>query len=259
MLKFELNLILQFVSYEVIMPRNIFLDHSPLFCPHMGFFISPLALTLLNIMEWLSARAIIWLKLFALSYSIIRFLNVGDATLAVCYLINRMSSSVLHDKIPHSILFPNQPLFCLPPRVFDCVCFVNILTPRQDKLSAKATKYVFLDYFGLQQGYRSYSPNTHRNFVSSNVTFFKNSSMFPINHPLSSDVISLPLFYPVLDTLLVPPATPPRPLQIYTRRPHTDTGTPTDSSPMAPSSTTPVLLFPADLPITISKSYSFLS
>ena len=52
----------------------------------------------------------------------------GDAILAVCYLINCMPSSVLHDKIPHSILFPNQPLFCLPPRVFGCICFVHILT-----------------------------------------------------------------------------------------------------------------------------------
>ena len=131
MLKFELNLILQFVSYEVIMPRNILLYHSPLFCPHIGFFISPLALTLLNRMEWLSVRTVMWLKSLALSYSIIRFLNVfgGDATLATYYLINRMSSSVLHDKILHSILFPNQPFFCLPPRVFGCVCLVHILTP----------------------------------------------------------------------------------------------------------------------------------
>ena len=63
-----------------------------------------------------------------------------DATLATCYLINRMSSSVLDDKIPHSILFPNQHLFRLPPRVFGCVCSVHILTPRQNKLSTKVMK-----------------------------------------------------------------------------------------------------------------------
>ena len=63
-----------------------------------------------------------------------------DATLAACYLINHMPSFVLHDQIPHSILLPNQPLFCLPPRVFGCVYFVNILTPGQDKLSTKAMK-----------------------------------------------------------------------------------------------------------------------
>ena len=48
MLKFELNFILQVVSYEVIMPRNIFLDNFPPLCPHMGFFISPPVFTLLN-------------------------------------------------------------------------------------------------------------------------------------------------------------------------------------------------------------------
>ena len=70
----------------------------------------------------------------------------GNDILIACYLINRMSSSVLHDQISHSVLLPNQPLFFLPPRVFGCVCFVHILTPRQDKLSAKATKCVFLGY-----------------------------------------------------------------------------------------------------------------
>ena len=53
----------------------------------------------------------------------------GDAILATCYLINRMPSSVLHDQISHSVLLSNQLLFCLPSRVFGCVCFVHILTP----------------------------------------------------------------------------------------------------------------------------------
>ena len=69
-----------------------------------------------------------------------------DVILAACYLINRMPSSFLHDKIPHSIIFPKQPLFCLPPRVFGCICFIHFLTLGQDKLSAKSTKCVFLGY-----------------------------------------------------------------------------------------------------------------
>ncbi|RVW15742.1 putative mitochondrial protein [Vitis vinifera] len=40
-----------------------------------------------------------------------------------CYLINRMPSSILHDQIPHSLIFPTQPLYFLPPRVFGCTCF----------------------------------------------------------------------------------------------------------------------------------------
>ena len=77
--------------------------------------------------------------------------------------------------------------------------------------------------------------------------------MFPTTHPPSSDVISLPLLYPVLVTSSVPPATPPRPLQVYTHRPRTDIGPLADSSPMMPSSTTSVLPFPVDLPIAVRK------
>ena len=97
--------------------------------------------------------------------------------------------------------------------------------------------------------------NTHRYFLFADVTFFENSFMFPITHPPRSDVISVPLLYPALNTSPVPLATPPRPLQVYTRCPCTDTGPLTDSSPMAPSSMTLVFPSPADLPIAIQKGY----
>ena len=114
-------------------------------------------------------------------------------------------------------------------------------------------KCVFLGYSCLQRGYRCYSPDTHRYFVYIDVTFFENSSMFPTTYPPCSDVISLSLLYLVLDTSSVPSATPPRPLQVYTRRSRTDTGPPAGSSPMAPFSTTSILPSPADLPIAIRK------
>ncbi|RVW76332.1 Retrovirus-related Pol polyprotein from transposon RE2 [Vitis vinifera] len=101
-----------------------------------------------------------------LLHSHVPFRFWGDAVLTACYLINRMPSSVLHDQIPHSLLFPDQPLYFLPPRVFGCTCFVHILTPGQDKLSAKAMKCLFLGYSRLQKGYRCYSLETHRYFIS---------------------------------------------------------------------------------------------
>lgn len=52
--------------------------------------------------------------------------------LATCYLRNCMSPSVLHAQISHSIPFLSYPLFCLPPLVFGCVCFVHVFTPEQD-------------------------------------------------------------------------------------------------------------------------------
>ncbi|RVW90087.1 Retrovirus-related Pol polyprotein from transposon TNT 1-94 [Vitis vinifera] len=90
-----------------------------------------------------------------LLHSHVPFRFWGDAILTACYLINRMPSSVLHDQIPHSLLFPDQPLYFLPPRVFGCTCFVHILTPGQDKLSAKAMKCLFLGYSRLQKGLSS--------------------------------------------------------------------------------------------------------
>ena len=119
-----------------------------------------------------------------------------NVILAACYLINRMSSSVLHDEISHSVLLPNQPLFCLPPRVFGCVCFVHILTLGQDKLLVKATKCVFLGYSSLQRGYRRYSPDTNRYFISVDVTFFEDSSFSSTVHPPVPDVLSIPLVLP---------------------------------------------------------------
>ena len=142
----------------------------------------------------------------------------GDAILVACYLINRMSSSVLYDQMPHSVLIFNQSLFCLPPRVSGCVFFIHILTPGQDKLLAKATKCIFLGYSRLKRGYRCYSPNINHYFTSANVTFFEDSSS-STTRPLVPDVLSIPLVLPFPDFPSPPTDVVTRPLQVYTRRP----------------------------------------
>ncbi|RVW42526.1 Retrovirus-related Pol polyprotein from transposon TNT 1-94 [Vitis vinifera] len=139
-----------------------------------------------------------------LLHSHVPFRFWGDAVLTACYLINRMPSSVLHDQIPHSLLFPDQPLYFLPPRVFGCTCFVHILTPGQDKLSAKAMKCLFLGYSRLQKGYRCYSLETHRYFISADVTFFEDSPFFsttseslPVSEVLPIPIVSPPAALPL--------------------------------------------------------------
>ena len=125
-----------------------------------------------------------------------------------------MPSSVLHDQIPHSILLPTQPLCYIPPRVFGCICFVHILTPGQDKLSAKATKCVFLGYSRLQRDYRSYSLDTNRYFISTDVTFFEDSSSFSSAvRPSALDVLSIPLILPSPDFPFPPTDVVTRPLR----------------------------------------------
>ena len=204
-----------------------------------------------------------------LLYSHVPFRFWGDAILTACYLINRMPSSVLHDQIPHSLLFPDQPLYFLPPRVFGCTCFVHILTPGQDKLSAKAMKCLFLGYSRLQKGYRCYSLETHRYFISADVTFFEDSPFFSTTSeslPVS-EVLPIPIVSP-------PDAMPPRPLQVYHRRPRVVAPlpfpeAPADSLPIPSASPAPALPSPNDLPIAVRKGtrstrnphpiYNFLS
>ncbi|KAJ9671998.1 hypothetical protein PVL29_025581 [Vitis rotundifolia] len=204
-----------------------------------------------------------------LLHSNVPFRFWGDAVLTACYLINRMPSSVLHDQIPHSLLFPDQPLYFLPPRVFGCICFVHILTPGQDKLSAKAMKCLFVGYSRLQKGYRCYSLETHRYFISANVTFFEDSPFFSTTSeslPVS-EVLPIPIVSP-------PNAMPPRPLQVYHRRPRVVAPlpfaeAPADSLPIPSASPAPALPSPNDLPIAVRKGirstrnphpiYNFLS
>ena len=171
-----------------------------------------------------------------------------------------MPSSVLHDQILHSILLPTRPLFYLSPCVFGCVCFVNILTLGQDKLSAKATNCVFLGYSCLKRGYHCYSLDTNRYFVSADVTFFEDFSFFsPAVRPSTTNVLSIPLVLPSPDFPSPPTDVVTRPLQVYTRRPRSPTGPRVDSSLM-PQSSFALLSQPFDdLPIAIWKVTRFTS
>ena len=181
-----------------------------------------------------------------------------------------MPSSVLHAQIPHALLFPDQPLYFLPPRVFGYTCFVHILTPGQDKLSAKATKCIFLGYSQLQKGCCCYSPQTHRYFLFADVTFFEDSPFFssseslPVTEVLPLPIISSPIFDDVSS----------RPLQVYHRRHHAvvpllSAEAPADSLPLPSASPTPTLPLADNLPIGLRKGnrstsnphpiYNFLS
>ncbi|RVX01611.1 Retrovirus-related Pol polyprotein from transposon TNT 1-94 [Vitis vinifera] len=139
----------------------------------------------------------------------------------------------------------------------------------RDKLSAKATKCIFLGYSRLQKGYRYYSPDTHRYFLSTDVTFFEDSPFFSSSESLPiSEVLSLPYISPPSDALS-------RPLQVYHRRHHAvapplfSAEVPDDSPPVPPISPTPALSSTNHLPIALWKGnrstrnphpiYNFLS
>ncbi|RVW29881.1 Retrovirus-related Pol polyprotein from transposon RE1 [Vitis vinifera] len=129
-------------------------------------------------------------------------------------------------------------------------------TPQQngDKLSARATKCIFLGYSRLQKGYRCYSSETHRYFLSADVTFFEDSPFFSTSESLPvSEVLPLPIISP-------PDAVPSHPLQVYHRHhrvvvPPSLAAVPADSPPIPSVSPAPALPPSADLPIALRKGW----
>ena len=76
------------------------------------------------------------------------------AVLTTYYLVNLMPSTILGGQIPHRVLFPDRPVYSLPPRVFGCTCYVHVSYPGSDKLDLRAIKRVFLRYLQTQKGYK---------------------------------------------------------------------------------------------------------
>ena len=111
---------------------------------------------------------------------------------------------------------------------------------------------VFLGYSRLQRGYRCYSPDTNRYFISADVTFFEDSSFFSsATHPSVLDVLSIPLVLPSPDFPSPLTDVMTRPLQVYTCRPRPPIGPRVDSSLMSQSSHAPVLQPSDNLSIAI--------
>lgn len=79
------------------------------------------------------------------------------------------------------MLSPHSPLFPLPLKTFECICFVHISKSDQSKLDSKALKCIFLSYGVDQKGYKCYHPPTRRKFVSKDVTFFESLPFFSLS------------------------------------------------------------------------------
>jgi len=190
----------------------------------------------------------------------------GDAILTTCYLINHMLSTVLKNNIPHSILFPHEPLHLLPLRVFRFTCFVHNFSPGLDKLSPRSLKCVFLGFTRSQKGYKCFSPFLSRYFVSADVTFdefslcFKSQSspLTPSNPDNSPSTFIVPIVCDPLTmssspSVLAPQsASPPPPLQVYSRR-NRSQPLPCDSTQVPTILSPPALTPESDLPIALQK------
>ena len=74
-------------------------------------------------------------------------------------MINQMSSSVLHNKIPYSILYPDIDLFPSLPKISGSLCFVHSHSPHKTKLDFKSFRGIFLGYSRTKKGYNFFYPS----------------------------------------------------------------------------------------------------
>jgi len=195
---------------------------------------------------------------------------LGDVVLTVCYLINRMPSSILNNKIPHSILFPYEPLHPLPLKVFGSTCFMHNFSHGLDKLSPRSHKYVFIGFTRSQKGYKCFSPSLNCYFVSADVTFNESSFYFkssshstesPSNTINIPSTVNIPMICYLPSVPSMPSVFAPPLLQVYNCRhcpqqPANDSlQVPTTVSP--PDLTIESPLLPSDLPIGLRKGIQF--
>uniref|UniRef100_A0A2N9FD26 Integrase catalytic domain-containing protein n=1 Tax=Fagus sylvatica TaxID=28930 RepID=A0A2N9FD26_FAGSY len=180
------------------------------------------------------------------------------AVLTAVYLINRTPSRVLHSMAPLQILKPDCILFSILPRVFGCTCFVQNRSPHRTKLDNKSVKCIFLGYSAMSKAYRCYDPVSRHLYHSLDVTFFEDVPFYSTHSTLQvSDLspsieITSPLARPVpiFDSMVPESSSPPvqrssPPLQVYTRRPRTQSPLPDSSlDPGSGMSPTPLVSTP---------------
>ncbi|RVW39503.1 Retrovirus-related Pol polyprotein from transposon RE2 [Vitis vinifera] len=110
------------------------------------------------------------------------------------------------------------------------IVWVILVSPRQ--AFRQSHEVPLLGIFQTSKGYRCYSLETHRYFISADVTFFEDSPFFSTTSeslPVS-EVLPIPIVSP-------PDAMPPRPLQVYHRRPRVVAPLP---FPEAPANSLPI-------------------
>ncbi|KAK2409531.1 putative mitochondrial protein [Trifolium repens] len=98
------------------------------------------------------------------------------------FLINRVTTSVLHQKSPYQLLYDSIPDISLY-KVFGCLCFASTLSSHRTKLDPRARKSVFLGYKTGYKGYVLYDLYSNEIFISRNVTFYEHILPYTVTSP----------------------------------------------------------------------------
>jgi len=166
-----------------------------------------------------------------------------------------MSSSLLTNKISHSILFSHEPLHPLPLKVFGFSCSVHNFCHSLDKLSAQLHKCVFLGLTKSQKGYKCFSSSLNCYFIFAYVTFIESCFYFEsLTFPLAFNKVHTPIVFDTPIVYIVPKDSfHPPPFQVYSHR--QTSHCPSDDSLFVSTLSLPsTLTVELDFPIDICKS-----
>lgn len=118
----------------------------------------------------------------------------GECVLTAVYIINRIPTIALQNKIPYEVLL-ESPVDYEEIKVFGCLAFSANTATKGDKFQPRGIPCVFLGYPPLKKGFRLLSLITNEMFVSRDVKF--NEKVFPFNDKFK-DTYMEPVPEPVL-------------------------------------------------------------
>ncbi|KAI0489219.1 hypothetical protein KFK09_029061 [Dendrobium nobile] len=105
-----------------------------------------------------------------------KFWAEAEAVSTANYLINRLPSKAIAQRIPYQLLHNKNPSYD-HLRTFGCLCFPWLRPYSQDKLSPRLQSCIFLGYSSQHKGYRCLDLLTNKIRISRHVKF--NEQLFP--------------------------------------------------------------------------------
>lgn len=128
----------------------------------------------------------------------------GECVAAATYIINRLPSPVLSNKVPFQVLYEKDPDYHAL-RSFGCLAFAATLTSTRNKFSPRTTPSVFMGYPSGYKGYKLFNLETKQFFISRDVTFIKD--IFPfhsVRQVIDENVFSDPVIPMPISDLNIP-------------------------------------------------------